>query len=289
VPEFPVGGLRLAYLASFLGISAGIYTLFARADDVVSAKTKKSFVDGLKRNAETETEDARPQYFAHMFDSVFGSRHFALRCFIRSCAASLFAVVFLFLLWAGTDQRGWQQFAQTASVNPVLPVVVTPILFNFLPDYISLLKSRVILSRLRGGGHTFLLLTFDLLASAGIAIVAILAGMLMFDAFDQYMSTGSFHVRLALVERVLIGPELQNAIAFRYEGGLPLCVFFYSTMLTSIWALLFVLSSSTLRASASAARLLERFFDLNKKPFSSVGFLSVILVAVIYVMALPFV
>jgi hypothetical protein len=85
--------------------------------------------------------------FRDAFDAVFGAQHLTWRCFKRSCLASYATVGFLTVLWLAL-------FAEDIKfVNPTLFEIllwIAMVLFiNILPDYVSLLKTRYVISRMR--------------------------------------------------------------------------------------------------------------------------------------------
>ena len=89
-----------------------------------------------------------------------------------------------------------------------------------------------------------------------------------------------------------IGPRLliEEAVKFHARDiDAPLGVFFYSTLFTSVWALMFVLAGVVFRVISRSARILSGRFNIREKPFSSLGFVGVLVVTAIYVFACPFV
>jgi hypothetical protein len=76
------------------------------------------------------------------------------------------------------------------------------------------------------------------------------------------------------------------------EGQLSWGIFFYSTYFTSVWVWLYVLSGFVVilgRYLGLGFGFLKRIFDIDNKPIRSLGYVSILLVTVVYLVAAPFV
>ena len=74
--------------------------------------------------------------------------------------------------------------------------------------------------------------------------------------------------------------------------GLPVAVFFYSAFFTSVWLWLYaasVLVSRLLVRMNDGVGFLLRVTDVDRQPFRSMGFVSVLIVSALFAMGLPFV
>ena len=74
--------------------------------------------------------------------------------------------------------------------------------------------------------------------------------------------------------------------------GITMGVFFYSTFLTSVWLWLYaasVLVSRVLLRMNNGVGFLLRVTDVERQPFRSMGFISVIIVSVLLTLGLPLV
>jgi len=77
-----------------------------------------------------------------------------------------------------------------------------------------------------------------------------------------------------------------------YTMGLPFGLFFYSAFFTSAWLWLYassVLLSRLLLRMNNGVGFLIRVTDVERQPFRSMGFVSVIIVSVLFVLGLPLV
>ena len=76
------------------------------------------------------------------------------------------------------------------------------------------------------------------------------------------------------------------------EAPTQLSVFFYSAFFTSVWLWLYaasVLVSRVLLRMNSGVGFLLRVTDVEKQPFRSMGFVSVIIVSGLFLLGLPLV
>ena len=91
---------------------------------------------------------ALPDGTQELFERIFGERHFTLKCFIRSAAVSIGAMVFIGILFVLISP---QQFLKSIPSDlPVFLALWVP--WSILIDYVSLYKTRLILgilSRMR--------------------------------------------------------------------------------------------------------------------------------------------
>ena len=157
------------------------------------------------------------------------------------------------------------EVALTASL-----AVVGVMIVNLIPDYFSLLETRWMM-RFAASSNWFLLaLLLDFLATTFIAFAVWVPIMLGFFLVAGETATQSMGDLLGLV--TIVG--------------------FFSTFFTSIWLWLYVLSipvSRVLLRMNSGVGFLLRVTDVERQPFRSIGFVSVIIVSVLFALGLPLV
>jgi len=169
-------GIEL-YLMAWDATTGGLWFLFEKAEKALGEESRAKVVAWLRETDFTRGMESLPDQFALPFDRVFGERHLSRFCFNRSCWASLvtFSGVFALVLLSGPrpSLAGPSQWYNVATVA-VLPVFAAA-LFNFVPDYLSLLESRWIIGRLGRGSalRAAALLGLDLFATASIALMAV--------------------------------------------------------------------------------------------------------------------
>jgi hypothetical protein len=155
-----------------------VWKFFERVEAVLTENTKLEIAVWLLGVKLGRAVESWPQTFARVFDQVFGEKHLSWKCFWRSCLAS-YAIVVLFAL-NFVRQFGHVRIAGMDSINVVVVVTLCFTLFcNVIPDYISLLETRLVLrlmkrSTLVGVYPAFLML--DLIVTVGLASGATLVG-----------------------------------------------------------------------------------------------------------------
>ena len=173
------------------------------------------------------------QLYGNILDVFFGTRPFSIKCFVRSSIASVFSVLYVyFLMYSVVDidpnripdnLRFWQ-------------VVVLAIITNFVPDYLSLVQTRLLFKRFAHCSSTLrylLVLSMDIVASAAIISVWIYICSLFLADLSS-----------SPIELVLVFSKFS--------------VFFYSTFMVSFCAWLYWLTllSSRLLCGTSIGRWL---------------------------------
>src|SRR5262249_50998177 len=136
------------------GVLAGIiWKFFERVEGVLKDETKKEIGIWLLHVKVGHHVGPWPDTFAKVFDRVFGSKHLSLKCFLRSCVASLFMVIIatLFTVSMNSDLKASLNKAGFFTWDIIVAGGSTALAFNILPDYLSLLKTRWLL-RLVGQG-----------------------------------------------------------------------------------------------------------------------------------------
>jgi hypothetical protein len=136
------------------GVLAGIvWKFFERVEAVLTENTKLEIAVWLLNMKVGQKVEPWPETFASIFDKVFGKKHFSWTCFWRSCVAlagalgpSLLAIstfnCFVFAQRVTPTLR-------TNSIATVLLIFGCSLFGNFIPDFLSLLKGRVILGGMR--------------------------------------------------------------------------------------------------------------------------------------------
>ncbi len=253
-------GSGTGYLATWAATCGALWKLFskAEAEDLLQGKLK----DQLERCLNPVHSDAlfprTGPAFRSLFDFVFGPRHFSWKCFRRSCTFSLVAATIMTIwLMSGTGfasrhlhriladpttpsedrliRLGW--FGATWFLSFWLPVVI----FNFIPDYFSLLDTRWIVRLIetcKSPRWLIIYVIVDLVATTGVFLV--LPSMIILLASA---SPTDFAVLVATKSAWIFG--------LLKEEGDAVSIFFYSTFGTSVWIWVCVLAGSALRLSLS--------------------------------------
>lgn len=125
MPLLGLQGSKLRRM-EFAGISAALVTGFAfggaflgmawKADDGISKKLKEDLSLWLMCIESEEVGKSLqrwPTHFAALFDNVFGEKHLSWRCFLRSCIASVLAVVLCTAIFTQVAPGEWASYGGT--------------------------------------------------------------------------------------------------------------------------------------------------------------------------------
>src|SRR5258708_4253199 len=142
--DFPASAINLAVGG---GLFYGILKFFYAVEEVLTADTKKNIADWLRRLDTSRTSPNWPQTFTHVFDRIFGTKHMSWRCFWRSCLASTVVFVLFSVVQMLTSDLMDAPLGVLVGVLGFLILIAIPvgILCNVLPDYVSLLETRLML------------------------------------------------------------------------------------------------------------------------------------------------
>ncbi len=271
-------------IGPWLTIVGFIWALSLAVEGIASPSAKANVSKWLKHTEIAETFANWAGTFSSLFDSIFGKRHWAWRCFEASCVASVFSVVTLMILWATVrPQQIWSYLDDPHFWAHNFGVLFATLWLNFLPDYLSLLETRYaigLMQRAHSWVRIVLILIADLIATILIA----------FSAFLAYL--GFWYViagREPDFLRWLVYDFVSNGIfldATNYRG-VPFGVWFYSTFFTSVWVWLYGLSGLTYRLVrshhfTSLIGILKWFLDVDNKPIWSIGVVLLLLLGLIY-------
>ena len=79
MPDLIAGASVQSYVFAWAATTAGLWFLFERAEDAMSARSRKQVVEWLTRYELEASIASIPSHFALLFDRVFGEKHFTLR------------------------------------------------------------------------------------------------------------------------------------------------------------------------------------------------------------------
>ena len=224
-----------------------------------------------------------PSTFVALFDRVFTEKHLSWRCFRRSSVASVAAVVVITLAVAAVDPSMLDDLFKIAGDSPwsmvvaLLALVFMTLVFNLLPDYLSLYETRLVLGVMaKSGGwmRTLALLVFDLAAT--MLITFVVGFVLMLSLLRLLLGNP---VTVAWVVKLF----WQNLSFSSHDPHIG--IFIYSALFTSVWVWLYALSGVLVRSVATSRKglhFLQRRLNLEEHPLRSMGFVLVLLVTAVY-------
>ena len=246
------------------------------------------------------------------FFSVFGERHLSIKCIIYSAVFSIFALLLTFIIsiiWRFDDflkiGPGWTKLlvALQASPNanvkhaavwlahipPYILVITLSLIWLFwclLPDYLALLKIRIMLTVLKYTKPGVTTLIFTLIIDfvigiwtflASFAVVQALISVFLLIDYNYSQITGFFS---ALVSFFIVG-----GVLFVFESALfvftaaifffvPIANLFWASMIPSIWLWAYVFTALVTRAALISKPAFVKFLNISDHPFRSVGVIA---------------
>ncbi len=273
----------LLHAATWATIAFGIGYLFEQAENVASSETKAAVSRWLNNLDPAGAVASWPTTFATIFDHVFGECHLSWRCFSRSCVASFASVAIMTLIWGMLRPSQFIEFFLSAGINAIFFIFILTAILNLIPDYLSLLETRYVIkwmSRTSSRARILALLVIDFTVTGGIGLVAISGfGLLIPSNWGTITNFISWFLRYSL------------PLSVPQTGVASLGIWFYSAFFTSVWVWMYVLSGSVVRLMEYLGIGVDRFkvvLDIENKPLRSLGFVSIILFTIAYVVALLF-
>jgi hypothetical protein len=268
-----------ALLTSYFVLTGGTWKLFDKVDDLVSKDAKEKASEWLRGDKSAEVMTARvSRIFSTAFDSLFGTRLFTFRAFGKSCLASLACVVLSFSIAATLHPRDFLAFARSDDLlSNLTTILIVGAILNFIPDYISLIKTRIFIGVLNRARSLLLMpvvLVADACISAALSVLALVVASLL---LSQDIDWNAF-----IFEAF---PRMLTLKFSSDEGRIPEGLFLYATFFTSFWLWLSALAAIMLRFGqllASTRRLFTWLVKIDDKPFKAIGVASLGIETVVF-------
>lgn len=273
VPQFVI------YLAAWFATIGGIWALFDRAETVAHPKIRERMSDWL--TSKTPIQIANwPAMFASVFDRVFGEKHLSWKCFLRSAIVSALSVgIMSIVVTAIIGTSRWKALISPNPIGGVICFAGVVLCCNVLPDYVSLLETRLIIRFLSNAR----VLIHPVFLVVDAAFTAMIFGISL-SLFDYAMKITMGVQQNDLISMVVGGATFWNDNHFSMLG-----IFLYSTFATTVWIWLFVVSGLVVRflsALGLSIRKIGTIFNVKEKPLRSMGFVSMVLVTAGFVVLL---
>jgi class 3 adenylate cyclase len=267
------------YVFAWAAATAGIWFLFDKAELAMSQESRNRLAAWLRHSGLWGAVDSVPAQFSELFDRVFGERHLTWRCFFRSAVASIVTVWVVGLVWAVQNPPE----SVVDGLALFLGLTLAGILFNLVPDYVSLLETRYLLRRLDRGSRLPALLVVDLVVTGAVG----------FSGYAvAWVVTGGSVAELSAV--FMRAVSVEGGLSFEFQPGvtytMPLGLFFYSTFFTSAWLWLYaaaVLASRVMLTMNRGVGFLLRATDVEYQPFRAMGFVSISVLSAVFAVGLP--
>lgn len=270
----------LRWIAGWLGLGTAVYLLFDRAEHVTKPKIKRGISRWLQNQGHGDAVRNWPDAFIRVFDQIFGEKHLSWKCFRRSCLASVAGVVILSVF--ALDAQFWDELPETpAPWLKLILMVLTAVFVNLIPDYLSLLETRYLLSLMRQTDSPIarvLILVLDLLATwyaffFFLLVLYLGAGLLTGDPDAQLQGT-----EWLILPIFPFGALWMTVTDATQLWGAPEATFFAiligSTFLTSAWLWLYLAGAGALKLARRMRKGTIRavsVFDVDRQPLRSIG------------------
>jgi len=179
-------GVLESYLFAWGVVTTGLWFMFDKAERAVAAPVRRQAASSLSSRDFGEAAQTIPDTFVETFDTIFGKRHLSVRCLTGSIIASLIAVAVITLVWLATmwprtglyyaaaddELIRWTQridYLRLISFSGT-SVLVLALIFNLLPDFASLLQTRLLIKSAHKRRGLWLFLGLDLLLTATLSV-----------------------------------------------------------------------------------------------------------------------
>lgn len=285
------------YLLAWGTTTGALWFFFERLDKVTTLGARTEMSARLLRLGRPPRMHLWSESFAALFDRIFGRKHLSWHCFRRSSVASIVFVGVVALVYTAL-------FPDVASTEAYLWLVPLAVTINLLADYLSLLETRLLLRWIGAGSAWYgvvMLLTFDVFATGAIwwvtanAMPELISEIISFTRGGGWDLIGPAGQSWGLREWAFwMWSRAQEALSLPPADGeaWTIQVLFLSTFFTSVWLWLHTLTLSVsaflLRMNSGVGFLLG-VTDVERQPFRSMGFVSVLIVSGLFALGLPFV
>jgi len=295
-PETPIELMKftippiIAYIVSWFGMINGVWALFDRAEKVAAPEVKERISTWLL-TAQVPAKDNWPSTYTNLLDYLFGKKLLSLRSFLVSTLFSFLLVFLLSLVWYFLRPEGVENLLQQNSYRSDLGKLLFFLFFflifggmlNVLQDYLSLIQTRYLLRRMAHNAtlaRQFSILFLDFVLTS--ALVWITFAIYLTSIWSSIETFGPTE---------LLFRSLKFLPASTYKNDISLGMFVYSTYFSSVWMWLYVFSGIMARFIYSlnwSLKVVRRFLNLRENPLQSLGFISMLLITIIYLIV-PFI
>jgi hypothetical protein len=260
----------MSWLSDFAPIFGGSVTLAGAMYGACTAAEKAARPEALKDIGRILKDpswelSARPSaIIERVFVWTFGERHLSWKCIRRSSSAS----VFLFAIALGIlYSKGSPHIFVVAHSDPgfFLGMFILGIVIVVFPDYISLWKVRVLFKLIPSPSKSRGLI--------GIMAADILLSILI-SLFFVLLVMASIDLPLGGWEAVVHDMRTLIRGLFHMEDAYLTSAFPMTTLFTSVWTILILLSTTVLKILSPIHRFTGWFFDVDQHPLKAIGIVA---------------
>lgn len=297
------------YLLAWGSMVSGVWFLFDVAEKTAREEFREQVRSWILQTEVAQQIEALPGKFASLFDLVFSENHLSFKCFRRSALASIIAAWAVTVLVYGINPAslgdGWVQAQRDPILNPTLVNIgmlgVLAVFVNIIPDYLSLLQTRVMLRWITHRGRLLTVLLADAVLTGAIFVGFICFGVFLLMCVVMWLDTaGSKELIFTSEFWELFRGMMVDALRGMLFQDIPrqgtaansLGVLFLTTYFTSIWLWIYILVallSRVLLRLNHGVGLFLRVTDVQGQPIRALGFVAVLLVSMLFLLGLPFI
>jgi hypothetical protein len=260
--------------------------VFKGVESVLADDTKLEIAVWLLGVKVGQRMEPWPDTFAKVFDRVFGKEHLSWKCFLRSSVASCATIGITLLATFAIHNLNWYVAKNILKEAPGWLLVVL-LVTNLVPDYISLLKTRLLLrvaQRSRSRSYLMTILVAEFLVTLYIALVAVTYGLSAVLASTSSALAVKMLADPTVILKAFNPAELYLSLWLVNEPGVA-ALWLFPPFFTSVWLWLYAGSGFVVKAAQRFDISFGWFIskaDIEKKPLQSIGLIAGGLVAVVY-------
>ena len=277
-------------LVSNFGMSAGALTLAVAmygacvsAENVARPEALRD-IGAVLKDASWHRSVNPSQIIEEVFRLTFGEHHLSTRCICRSVAATL---LMIFILTLFSMQEVVVYTNSLLSSYGFFGSLFFVLMTCLLPDYAALAKTRLLVKLIGRGSNARLLVIpmLDILLSLSISVLCMIVYIGITMAWTlRHNPTGSFEWQMLVGQlRLVYGATIDYFVAsaqfppLTLAGGYSFTLYDFSvlsTLFTSVWTVLILLSTVVIKPLAPLQRITAWFFDVDVHPIKALGVVS---------------
>lgn len=237
-----------------------------------------------------------PSFVLDAFDEMFGKKIISKRSFLISSFLSIILMLLVTLSFLsmvpGYSISGFitKLFSEVGSQTSII-LLVSIIMMNIIPDYVSIIETRWIIGRI-GENPTvtriLFFITIDLIITASIFLLFCSTSIAILITLNSGTELDTVITRVIKLS-IDLSTNLPSTSS-PYSGILSFS--YYTTFSTSIWVIIFSVSSllTVLMHKIGGPLwniLVNTVLDVESKPFQSLAWVFGSIVILVYVVLLP--
>jgi len=264
-------------LTAIAGAFAAVHRTFVIVDSEQSEENRKFVRDWLL--GLTVDDKKWVEFFDGLFAKFFGQSHFSFKCITRSFLLSVVLIAATFLLW-------YASFKTAPGFD--LTTFIVAFIVGCIADYLSLGKTRAILTNMRGFARNWNMVTIvvvDAIATALIYIV-VLTSSLMVVGWLRGDAPSLWEALRWVVRMIAIPQDDQYNLAHPFRALLLVA------LLTSAWLWVYLIAAQAIRTFGllpTYLKPLSKVLDFENHPVRTIGYgaatVSAFVVAIITIIS----